>query len=51
MLGFILISALWVLLYRFVAPPITLTQLFDGNGDHARMACRSSGSTATWSAP
>ncbi|HYD12284.1 MAG TPA: monofunctional biosynthetic peptidoglycan transglycosylase [Allosphingosinicella sp.] len=31
-LGFILISALWVILYRFIAPPITLTQLFDGNG-------------------
>jgi hypothetical protein len=23
---------LWVLLYRVVNPPITLTQLFDGNG-------------------
>ena len=32
-LGFILFSLLWVLLYRFVAPPITLTQLFDGNGN------------------
>jgi monofunctional biosynthetic peptidoglycan transglycosylase len=31
-LGFILFSALWVILYRFVAPPLTLTQLFDGNG-------------------
>jgi monofunctional biosynthetic peptidoglycan transglycosylase len=31
-LGFILFSALWVILYRFVNPPITLTQLFDGNG-------------------
>jgi monofunctional biosynthetic peptidoglycan transglycosylase len=29
---FLLVSALWVILYRFVAPPITLTQLFDGNG-------------------
>ncbi len=32
LLGFILVSALWVMLYRFVAPPLTLTQLFDGNG-------------------
>ena len=32
LLGFILFSALWVILYRFVAPPITLTQLFDSNG-------------------
>jgi len=32
-LGFILFSLLWVILYRFVAPPITLTQLFDGNGN------------------
>ena len=32
LLGFILFSALWVILYRFVDPPITLTQLFDSNG-------------------
>ena len=32
LLGFILFSLLWVLLYRFVAPPLTLTMLFDGNG-------------------
>lgn len=31
-LGFLLFSLLWVLLYGFVAPPITLTQLFDSNG-------------------
>ena len=31
-LGFILFSALWVILYRFVTPPITVTQMFDGNG-------------------
>jgi monofunctional biosynthetic peptidoglycan transglycosylase len=29
---FILFSSLWVIIYRFVAPPLTLTQLFDGNG-------------------
>jgi monofunctional biosynthetic peptidoglycan transglycosylase len=28
----ILFSSLWVIIYRFVAPPLTLTQLFDGNG-------------------
>ena len=32
LLGFILFSLLWVLLYRFVAPPLTLTMLFVGNG-------------------
>ena len=32
LLIFVLVSTLWVILYRFVAPPITLTQLFDGNG-------------------
>ena len=32
LLCFILFSACWVILYRFVAPPLTLTQLFDGNG-------------------
>lgn len=32
LLGFILFSALWVILYRFANPPITLTQLFDSNG-------------------
>jgi monofunctional biosynthetic peptidoglycan transglycosylase len=31
-LGFLLLSTLWVLLYRFANPPITLTQLFDSNG-------------------
>ncbi len=29
---FILVTALWVILYRFVAPPFTFTQLGDGNG-------------------
>ena len=29
---FVLVSVLWVLLYAVVNPPITLTQLFDGNG-------------------
>ena len=32
LLGFMLFSLLWVLLYRFVAPPFTFTQLFDGHG-------------------
>ncbi len=32
LLGFLLFSLLWVLLYRFVAPPLTVTMLFDGNG-------------------
>lgn len=32
-LGFILFSLLWVLLYSVVAPPVTLTQLFDGSGN------------------
>ena len=32
LLIFILFSSLWVILYRFVAPPLTFTQLFDGNG-------------------
>jgi monofunctional biosynthetic peptidoglycan transglycosylase len=32
LLGFLILSFLWVLLYRVVNPPITLTQLFDGNG-------------------
>ena len=35
LVGFVLISVLWVLLYRFVNPPITFTQLGDaisGNG-------------------
>jgi len=31
-LGFILFSALWVIIYRFVDPPFTFTQEFDGNG-------------------
>jgi monofunctional biosynthetic peptidoglycan transglycosylase len=31
-LGFILFSALWVIIYRFANPPITLTQLFDSSG-------------------
>jgi monofunctional biosynthetic peptidoglycan transglycosylase len=31
-LGFILFSAFWVILYRFVAPPFTFTQEFDSNG-------------------
>ena len=32
LLIFMLASALWVILYRFVAPPLTFTQLFDGRG-------------------
>jgi monofunctional biosynthetic peptidoglycan transglycosylase len=32
LLIFLLVSTLWVILYRFVAPPLTFTQLFDGNG-------------------
>jgi monofunctional biosynthetic peptidoglycan transglycosylase len=32
LMGFVILSFLWVLLYRVVNPPITLTQLFDGNG-------------------
>jgi monofunctional glycosyltransferase len=32
LLIFILVTALWVILYRFVAPPFTFTQLGDGNG-------------------
>jgi monofunctional biosynthetic peptidoglycan transglycosylase len=31
-MSFVILSFLWVLLYRVVNPPITLTQLFDGNG-------------------
>jgi monofunctional biosynthetic peptidoglycan transglycosylase len=31
-MSFLILSFLWVLLYRVVNPPITLTQLFDGNG-------------------
>ncbi|MGV7121600.1 monofunctional biosynthetic peptidoglycan transglycosylase [Sphingopyxis sp. 550A] len=31
-LGFILASVLWVLLYAVVPPPVTLTMLLDGNG-------------------
>jgi len=30
--AFVLLSFLWVLSYRWVNPPITFTQLFDGNG-------------------
>jgi len=30
--GFVLLSFLMVLIYRFVPPPVTLTMLFDGNG-------------------
>jgi len=29
---FLLFTTLWVIAYRFIAPPFTLTQLFDGNG-------------------
>jgi monofunctional biosynthetic peptidoglycan transglycosylase len=32
LLWFVLLSLLWVLAYRFVNPPVTLTQLFDSNG-------------------
>lgn len=32
LLAFVLISILWVGLYRFVNPPTTLTMLFDSNG-------------------
>ncbi|HEX2814293.1 MAG TPA: monofunctional biosynthetic peptidoglycan transglycosylase [Sphingopyxis sp.] len=31
-LGFILVSVLWVLLYAVVPPPVTITMLTDGNG-------------------
>ncbi len=31
-LGFLILSFLWVLLYRVANPPITLTQLFDSSG-------------------
>lgn len=31
-LGFVLVSLLFVLLYRFVPPPVTLTMLFDQHG-------------------
>ncbi|WP_428682726.1 monofunctional biosynthetic peptidoglycan transglycosylase [Sphingopyxis sp.] len=31
-LGFILVSILWVLLYAVVPPPVTITMLTDGNG-------------------
>ena len=31
-LGFLIVSLLWVLAYRFVDPPVTLTQLLDANG-------------------
>ena len=30
--GVVLVSVLWVLLYKFVNPPVTLTMLFDSNG-------------------
>lgn len=30
--GFVLLSLLMVVIYRFVPPPVTLTMLFDGNG-------------------
>jgi monofunctional biosynthetic peptidoglycan transglycosylase len=32
LLWFVIVSLLWVLAYRFVNPPVTLTQLFDSNG-------------------
>jgi len=32
LLAFLILSFLWVLAYRWVNPPITFTQLFDGNG-------------------
>src|SRR3546814_10243342 len=32
LLYFILFSVLWVLLYRFVPPPVTATMILDGNG-------------------
>ncbi|NNC71383.1 MAG: monofunctional biosynthetic peptidoglycan transglycosylase [Sphingomonadaceae bacterium] len=31
-LWFLVITILWVVLYRFVPPPITATMIFDGNG-------------------
>lgn len=34
-LGFIVISVLWVGLYRFVAPPITFTMIGDALGGHS----------------
>src|SRR3546814_1982454 len=32
LLYFILFSVLWVLLYRFLPPPVTATMILDGNG-------------------
>ncbi|OYW23655.1 MAG: monofunctional biosynthetic peptidoglycan transglycosylase [Sphingomonas sp. 32-62-10] len=34
-IGFVLISLLWVVLYRFVAPPITFTMIGDAIGGHS----------------
>ncbi len=33
--GFLLVSVLWVLAYRFVAPPITFTMIGDALGGHS----------------
>lgn len=35
LLGFVVISVLWVGLYRFVAPPITFTMIGDALGGHS----------------
>jgi monofunctional biosynthetic peptidoglycan transglycosylase len=34
-IGFVLISLLWVVLYRFMAPPITFTMIGDAIGGHS----------------
>ncbi len=33
--GFLLVSLLWVVIYRFIAPPITLTMIGDAVGGHS----------------
>ena len=33
-LGFLLVSILWVVIYRFIAPPITFTMIGDALGGH-----------------
>ncbi len=34
-IGFVLISLLWVVLYRFMAPPVTFTMIGDAIGGHS----------------
>ena len=50
-LAFLIISILWVLAYRFVNPPITVTMIGDmvaGRGAHKRLDADLAKSTATW---